>query len=85
MHFGTKNTGPSPFGGVEFTEALYIFFSLEPPAGARNRRKASVKIRRNQSRHQTDQVPKTYYKMNKEEEGGGVGSYDPAIVSRDYT
>ena len=31
------------------------------PAWARNRRKASVKIRRNPSRHQTDQVQSTEY------------------------
>ncbi len=29
---------------------------LVPPTGARNKRKASVKIQRNQTRHQTDYV-----------------------------
>ncbi len=33
---------------------------LEPPAGARNRRNASVKIRRNPPHHQIDQVKKKY-------------------------
>ena len=33
---------------------------LEPSAGARDRRKASRKIRRKPSHHQTDQVQKLY-------------------------
>ena len=32
---------------------------LEPTARARNRRKATVKVRRNLIRHQTDDCPKT--------------------------
>ncbi len=38
---------------------------LEPLERARNRRKASVKTRRNPSRHQTDQVQQTLYNPTK--------------------